>query len=129
MTKKQSTRYTYDGLNRLIAVTYGTGMKIVYAYDPAGNMTSQAVGPSTGIRPAEVKPIEVVTKVAIKCSNCGTMVPEGANFCPSCGSPVGAPAESRPAVPAERLCPQCHRPVPAGKKFCTYDGTPIPSQT
>ena len=34
------------------------------------------------------------------CQNCGKEIPEGAQFCPNCGAPVGAPAPaSEPVVP------------------------------
>ncbi len=30
----------------------------------------------------------------MSCDRCDAQVPEGANFCPACGAPVGAPADS-----------------------------------
>ena len=40
--------YTYDALGRLITLTYDNGTKITYAYDAAGNRTTQGVVCGTG---------------------------------------------------------------------------------
>lgn len=34
------------------------------------------------------------------CTNCGTAVPEGTNFCPKCGASIAAPAAPQPQEPA-----------------------------
>jgi YD repeat-containing protein len=114
MPMNQGIEYTYDELNRLTAVAYGSGSKIVYTYDPAGNPTSVTIGP-TPVAPSEHP-----------CSKCGRMVPVGKKFCTYCGHQVGVPVAPTPMISIERRCPICNRPVPAGKKFCTYDGTPVP---
>ena len=35
------------------------------------------------------------------CKNCGTEIPEGAGFCPSCGTPAGADAPKTAGEPAQ----------------------------
>lgn len=37
--------YEFDGLGRLVKVTYPTGKVIAYVYDAAGNITSVTVTP------------------------------------------------------------------------------------
>lgn len=49
----------------------------------------------------------------IKCTNCGSNIPEGSKFCPSCGSQVGS---SNTIV-----CPKCGKTVVKGK-FCPECG-------
>ena len=44
------------------------------------------------------------------CPNCGTVNPEGINFCQECGTKLGAPAKSS--------CPQCGMENPPGTRFC-----------
>ena len=51
------------------------------------------------------------------CPNCGTVNPEGVNFCQDCGTKLGAPAKA--------FCPQCGAENPPGTKFCGSCGTKI----
>lgn len=44
------------------------------------------------------------------CPNCGTLNPEGVNFCQECGTKLGAPAKS--------FCQQCGMENPPGTRFC-----------
>jgi YD repeat-containing protein len=108
MSVKQSVQYTFDELNRLSAVTYGSGGRIIYTYDPAGNPTSVTFSPTATEKPAV-------------CTKCGHPLEPGKSFCANCGS-----RQVSSAPPMERLCPTCSRIVPAGRKFCTADGTPVP---
>ena len=32
--------------------------------------------------------VDTISKNRIYCSNCGSVIPKGANFCPSCGNPI-----------------------------------------
>ncbi len=59
---------------------------------------------------------------SMPCSKCGSLIPQGVRFCPSCGQAVGAPAAAAPGVP----CTKCGQPVPAGVKFCPNCGTAAP---
>ncbi|HEY3185867.1 MAG TPA: adenylate/guanylate cyclase domain-containing protein, partial [Solirubrobacteraceae bacterium] len=45
------------------------------------------------------------------CASCRAEVPEGAKFCPSCGSRLGS------------VCPECGAAVRADQRFCTECGT------
>ncbi|MCL2492488.1 MAG: zinc ribbon domain-containing protein [Clostridiales bacterium] len=49
-------------------------------------------------------------EAARTCPNCGTVNPEGVNFCQECGTKLGAPAKA--------FCPQCGAENPPGTKFC-----------
>ena len=51
------------------------------------------------------------------CSNCGTVNPEGVNFCQDCGTKLGAPAKV--------FCGQCGAENPPGTKFCGGCGAKI----
>jgi membrane protease subunit (stomatin/prohibitin family) len=46
------------------------------------------------------------------CTNCGQQVPQGAKFCPGCGTEQAAAG-----------CSGCGQPVPEGAKFCPSCGT------
>jgi len=47
------------------------------------------------------------------CSKCGTMIPDGAAFCPGCGQPVIAPALPAPGISAAPAIAAPIRPTPA----------------
>ena len=53
------------------------------------------------------------------CPKCSTLIPPGTRFCPSCGTPVGAPA-----APSGTPCPKCGTTIPTGAKFCPNCGGP-----
>jgi membrane protease subunit (stomatin/prohibitin family) len=55
---------------------------------------------------------------SVACPRCQTLVPEGARFCGSCGTPM---------VPT--TCPKCRAVVPAGAKFCGNCGTSLAAAT
>ena len=55
------------------------------------------------------------------CPRCGTMVPAGAKFCPSCGTSMEVSGGSGPAV----TCPKCGAAVASGVKFCPNCGNPM----
>jgi len=46
-----TTSYTYDSLNRLVAVDYGNGSTISYTYDDAGNMSANRLNQSAATAP------------------------------------------------------------------------------
>jgi membrane protease subunit (stomatin/prohibitin family) len=59
------------------------------------------------------------------CPKCNALVPAGNRFCPSCGAPVGAAANTVP-------CPKCGQPTVPGAKFCPSCGAslaPVPPRT
>lgn len=64
--------------------------------------------------------------MAVPCPKCQAMVPPNVRFCPSCGSPMTAPAPA-PAAAATAPCPKCNAAVPVGTKFCPNCGTPMPA--
>ena len=51
------------------------------------------------------------------CPDCGTMNPEGVNFCQECGAKLGAPAN--------KFCGQCGAENPPGTKFCGSCGASL----
>ena len=51
------------------------------------------------------------------CPNCGTINPEGVNFCQDCGTKLGAPAKV--------FCGQCGAENQPGTKFCGSCGAKI----
>jgi len=60
----------------------------------------------------------------MKCSNCGSEVPEGSSFCNHCGQPLTG----------EQECPHCHKMIPATSLFCPKCGKrvkarPVAEQT
>ena len=53
------------------------------------------------------------------CGFCGAAIPEGSQFCPSCGK--------RTQPEAQRTCGNCGEPLRPGLKFCTSCGTAVGS--
>lgn len=53
----------------------------------------------------------------MQCSFCGATIPEGSQFCPSCGK--------RTQPESQQLCGNCRQPIRPGLKFCTSCGTPL----
>jgi YD repeat-containing protein len=59
----QAVTYSYDGLGRIVTVTYPDGKQIVYSYDAAGNRTQHVVSASTVNRaPVAVDDNKTVTE-------------------------------------------------------------------
>ncbi|GHV88962.1 hypothetical protein AGMMS50267_13220 [Spirochaetia bacterium] len=61
------------------------------------------------------------------CSKCGAQIAEGAQFCASCGTPVGGIAPSTPQQTTEKVgnirkCPACGAEVPAMTAVCPSCG-------
>ncbi|MBR5534387.1 MAG: zinc ribbon domain-containing protein [Ruminiclostridium sp.] len=52
----------------------------------------------------------------MNCKNCNGLLPDGASFCPSCGSPVTKPQEETNDVP--KYCIKCGTAIPAGTTEC-----------
>ena len=48
------------------------------------------------------------------CTACGTSLPTGSRFCPSCGTAVGPPP-----------CTSCNEPLLPGARFCSSCGSPV----
>lgn len=49
----------------------------------------------------------------VRCSNCGTLIPAGAKFCPECGTQLAA------------RCPHCGTVLSPGAKFCMECGSKL----
>jgi membrane protease subunit (stomatin/prohibitin family) len=65
-------------------------------------------------------------QVQVRCGNCGTLNPESAKFCSSCGhSFAAAPA----AAPAGVACAKCGTQNAAGAKFCANCGQSLQAPT
>jgi len=56
-------------------------------------------------------------EAARTCPKCGTVNPEGVNFCQECGTKLGAPAKV--------FCTQCGAENPPGTRFCGSCGAKI----
>lgn len=63
----------------------------------------------------------------MKCSKCGSVLKDGAYFCPVCGAVVSSGGSQQPPPSAEPTapCPQCGAPVKAGAEYCGQCGTKI----
>ncbi len=80
-----------------------------------GNMMMQGMG-GMGGAPAPFGQAQPQAAAPAKaCAKCGTAVPEGAKFCPSCGEKQASGS----------FCPECGAAVPAGAKFCPECGKKI----
>lgn len=55
---------------------------------------------------------------SVKCTGCGSDMPSGAKFCPSCGNPV-------PAAPVKKFCTECGAEAAPNAKFCASCGKPL----
>jgi sec-independent protein translocase protein TatA len=55
-----------------------------------------------------------------KCEKCQTVIPAGAQFCPSCGAPAHAQLA---AADASAFCAQCGAKNTADARFCAACGT------
>lgn len=68
----------------------------------------------------EARRAEDEAKLAARtCGHCGTVNPEGTNFCMACGRRISAP---EPAAKGT-VCPNCGNVCAAGMKFCQECGT------
>ncbi|MCI4363528.1 MAG: SPFH domain-containing protein [Thermoplasmata archaeon] len=61
------------------------------------------------------------------CPKCGTMIPAGSRFCPSCGQSMAPPAPPAAAATPTITCAKCSTPFPSTAKFCPNCGTPAPA--
>lgn len=52
----------------------------------------------------------------MNCKNCNALLPDGAAFCPSCGTPVSAPKEESKEIP--KYCIKCGTEIPEGEDDC-----------
>jgi hypothetical protein len=59
------------------------------------------------------------------CRNCGNELPEGANFCPACGTGNEVVIENRDAAPANEA--PVYEANPTANEFPAYDGAVEPS--
>jgi membrane protease subunit (stomatin/prohibitin family) len=66
-------------------------------------------------------------QVQVRCSRCGTLNPESAKFCASCGEAVGSQAAAPPATTV--ACPSCGTQNTSGAKFCSNCGTSLAPPT
>lgn len=68
-----------------------------------------------------------VTKGEVACKNCGTFVPAGNAFCPSCGTKVEFPVPEANAngQDGSMKCTNCGSALDGGSAFCTNCGTPV----
>lgn len=70
-------------------------------------------------------PKRVLRAEGRSCSECGSNVPSGANYCPECGTE--APAD-RPTAGADGellTCPECGSAVAEGSKYCSSCGVEL----
>ena len=66
--------------------------------------------------PKEEEPVQPEAPVQTRCAACGTVLPEGAKFCPECGKPAAK----------KSVCPVCGAvPASEGAKFCAECGAPL----
>ncbi len=61
--------------------------------------------------------------VQVRCAGCGTLNPESAKFCASCGAAMAPPAPPQAAAAATVACPACGTANAVGAKFCANCGT------
>ncbi len=81
-----------------------------------GGLVNQGAG---GAGPAQVQ---------VRCPKCGTLNPESAKFCSSCGQNLmPEPQPQQAAAPATVACPKCGTQNPAAAKFCANCGNPLGS--
>lgn len=79
----------------------------------------QAVNQGAAAGPAQVQ---------VRCPKCGTLNPETAKFCSSCGQnlmPEPQPQPQQAAAPATVACPKCGTENPAGARFCSNCGNQL----
>jgi membrane protease subunit (stomatin/prohibitin family) len=65
-------------------------------------------------------------QVQVRCPKCGTLNPESAKFCSSCGQNLmPEPQPQQAAAPSTVACSKCGTQNPAGAKFCSNCGNPL----
>jgi len=78
-----------------------------------GYMMMNQMGNMAGQQQPQQPPAVATPAAGAPCVKCGTMVPQGSKFCPSCGAPQ------------QSTCPKCGASVPSGAKFCPSCGTSL----
>lgn len=92
------------GLNNPAVLGVGMGL---------GNLVNQGAGGGAA-------------QVQVRCPKCGTLNPESAKFCSSCGqSLMPEPQPQQAAAPSAVACPKCGTENPAGAKFCSNCGNQL----
>jgi predicted RNA-binding Zn-ribbon protein involved in translation (DUF1610 family) len=71
----------------------------------------------------EYKDKIIELKGITKCASCGSAIPNGSLFCPSCGAKVAE--QAAPQAADEIKCASCGAAIPAGSKFCVSCGKPV----
>lgn len=59
------------------------------------------------------------------CTNCGSNIPDGSKFCPTCGTP--APAQQQNNTKPTGYCPRCGQPYYGTPFNCPSCGAPLPT--
>ena len=90
-------------------VGVGVGAGIGMGYTMMNQMGQAGQQPPAPVTAAPPSPPPAGTP----CVKCGTTVPPGAKFCPSCGAPQGT------------SCPKCGTALPPGAKFCPSCGASL----
>ena len=122
----------FMGAGMGLGMGVGMGKAFGMGMDNMAQNTMNAMNP--GVQQAQ--------NAGTPCSNCGTPIPTGAQFCSGCGqkvAPAGTPCKNcgnilpagtkfcpncgTKAEPQGNHCPNCGNELPAGAKFCGNCGT------